>query len=136
MYHWIWHWSNKKSPSFWPICQKPLFLNGKLSPVIQTSNFSCKISISWPMVQKDGDFWFWSTSIVTFLGLKKSHSLRSVFLDHSLLGFSVQSNVTDWHFVSRHWCHKFFFRVYLFISGCKHSIPHRRHASTISVVWC
>ena len=44
----------KKSPSFWPIGQKLTFFNGKLSPGIKNSKFSCKMSIFWLMGQKDG----------------------------------------------------------------------------------
>ena len=67
---------NKKSPSFWSIGQKMPFFIGKLSLAIENSKFSCKMSIFWPMGQKDGDFLFWSTPepMVTFLGLKNHTS--------------------------------------------------------------
>ena len=42
---------NKKLPSYWPISEKTLFFNGKLSLVIQNTNFSCKMGIFWPMSQ-------------------------------------------------------------------------------------
>ena len=59
-----------------PIGQKLPFFNGNFSLAIKNSKFSCKMSIFWPMGQKDGDFLFWSTPepMVTFLGLKNQTS--------------------------------------------------------------
>ena len=63
---------NKKSPYFWSIGQKMPLFSGKLSLAIENSKFSFKMSIFWPMGQKDGNFLFWSMPepMVTFMGLK------------------------------------------------------------------
>jgi len=77
--------SKQKITIFLSYLSKLPFFNGKFVLVILKSNFACKMSILWPMGQKDEDFLFWSTPepMVTFLVLKKSHiSLRSVFWDN------------------------------------------------------
>ena len=61
----------KKSIFFFTHDQKLPFFNGKFSPGIKNSKFSCKMSIFWPIDQNDGKFLFWSMPepIVIFLGL-------------------------------------------------------------------
>ena len=55
----------------------------------------------WEIISSHSKRWRFFVSINVrangnIFRVKKSHSsLRSVFLDHSVLGFSVQSNVTD-----------------------------------------
>ena len=52
---------------------------------LKNSNFSCKMSIFWPLTI--GNFLFWSTIelTVTFLGLKITNLLKKRFLEHPVI---------------------------------------------------